>query len=207
MSIYPLRVPEFFQSFFPDLIWRMDNSDKKIHLTFDDGPTPGVTDKVLELLSKYNAKVTFFCIGKNVEENPFLFQSIIDGGHKVGNHTYNHNNGWKVSNNEYFDSIDRCNNVVKSNLFRPPYGKIKSSQTTFLKNHYKIIMWNVLSGDFDKTLDKEKCLNNVLKLTKSGSIVVFHDSIKASERMLYTLPKMLEYFSNKGYKFESISFL
>jgi peptidoglycan/xylan/chitin deacetylase (PgdA/CDA1 family) len=206
VSIYPLRVPEFIQSFFPDLVWRIENSEQKIYLTFDDGPTLGVTDKVLEYLHHYNAKATFFCIGKNVEANSSLFQSILDDGHSVGNHTHNHKNGWKTLNNEYFDNIEQCYKLVNSNLFRPPYGKIKSSQTKFLKERYKIIMWNVLSGDFDQTLSKERCLNNILKLTKGGSIVVFHDSLKASERILYALPRMLEYFSEKGYKFDSISF-
>jgi peptidoglycan/xylan/chitin deacetylase (PgdA/CDA1 family) len=206
MSIYPLRVPEIIQSFFPEFVWKIATDQPIIYLTFDDGPTPDVTDKVLEYLNQYNARATFFCIGKNVEANPSLYQSIINAGHSVGNHTYNHKNGWNTPNTVYFDNIDKCRMVVNSHLFRPPYGKIKSSQIAFLKNHYKIIMWNVLSGDFDQTLSKERCLNNVLKLTKAGSIVVFHDSIKASERMVYALPKVLEYFTEKGYKFESISF-
>jgi len=206
MSIYPLRVPDFIQSFFKDYIWKIDTKDKVIYLTFDDGPTPGVTDRVIEYLNKYNAKATFFCIGKNVAENPYLYQSILEGGHGTGNHTYNHKNGWKSSDSDYFDSIEQCNKVMNTKLFRPPYGRIKSSQAKVLKDHYKIIMWNVLSGDFDKTLSKEKCLNNVLKLTDKGSIVVFHDSVKASERVLYALPRMLEYFSTRGFRFESISF-
>ena len=206
MSIYPIRIPSFIQSIFPSLVWSLPNKESIIYLTFDDGPTPGITEKVLEILSSYNAKATFFCIGKNVAENADLYQSIIASGHSIGNHTNNHKNGWKTDNINYFQNIEECAKNVNSKLFRPPYGKIKPSQTNYLKDRYKIIMWNVLSGDFDPTLSKEKCLKNVLNLTDSGSIVVFHDSIKASERMLYTLPLMLEHFTKKGFQFKGISF-
>lgn len=195
----------WFKAFFSKhLIWDIPNDDKIIYLSFDDGPTPNVTDKVLSLLEDYKAKATFFCIGKNVAENPRLYQDILAKGHAVGNHTQNHNNGVNVMDAEYYDSISRASAVVKSNLFRPPYGRIKNRQVKYLKALYKIIMWSVLSGDFDTSLSQEKCKNNVIRNTKSGSIVVFHDSLKAKTKMLYSLEACLKHFQEKGYRFEAI---
>ncbi len=206
MSIYPLLIPKFIQSLFKSYIWSMDTNSAVIYLTFDDGPTKIVTEKVLEILAKYNAQATFFCIGKNVENYPTIYQSILAAGHSVGNHTYNHRDGWKSPNSEYFNDISQAESFIKSDLFRPPYGHITRRQGKFILKNYRIIMWNVLSGDFDQSLSNERCLKNVLKFTKSGSIVVFHDSLKASERMLYTLPRMLEHFSDRGYQFKAITF-
>ncbi|TMM29981.1 polysaccharide deacetylase family protein [Polaribacter aestuariivivens] len=199
--------------FFSEYIWRFSLKKKEIYLTFDDGPTPEITEFVLSELQKHNAKATFFCIGKNIENHPAIFKKIIDGEHSIGNHTQNHLNGWKSNKTVYINDFLECKNVISSKvekphnskLFRPPYGKIKKNQAKqILKKGYKIIMWSVLSADFDATISKEKCLQNVLKNTKNGSIIVFHDSIKAAEKIRFVLPKVLETFSKKGFKFKAI---
>jgi len=187
-----------------NLIWDFKSVDKSIYLTFDDGPTPGITEKVLTILDEFNAKATFFCLGKNVKDNPDIFQKIITQGHSVGNHTYDHFNGWKTNENEYLLNIKKAEKYISSNLFRPPYGRIKKSQIQNIKNKYKIILWTVLSGDFDKNISKEKCLSNVINYAQKGSIIVFHDSVKAKEKILFALPEVLKYFSDKGFSFERI---
>lgn len=191
---------------------------KEIYLTFDDGPTPEITNFVLNELKKYNAKATFFCIGKNIKNHPTIFKQIIKDGHSIGNHTQDHLNGWKNNNTSYIANVFSCEQTIKkhfsnsklktqnSKLFRPPYGKIKKKQAQVLiEKGYKIIMWSVLSGDFDTKLSKEKCLQNVLKHTTNGSIVVFHDSVKAAEKVKYVLPKMLEHFNKRGFVFKAIN--
>lgn len=199
--------------FFSKYVWRFSMDKKEIFLTFDDGPTPEITQFVLDELNKYNAKATFFCIGKNIENNPEIFKQITSFGHSVGNHTQNHLNGWKSKNKNYIDNIlevektlQRCNfTTLQLQLFRPPYGKIKKQQAKeILKRGYKIIMWSVLSADFDVTISKENCLQNVLENTKNGSIIVFHDSDKAAEKLRFVLPKVLEEFSKKGFTFKAI---
>lgn len=182
----------------------MPDEDKTIYLTFDDGPTPGVTDVLLDILKKYNAKATFFCLGKNVAANQSLFMQIKEQGHVVGNHTWDHLNGRKVETANYLNSIERTKVFIQSNLFRPPYGRITKSQANLISQEFKIIMWSVLSGDFDLKQSKEECLSSVLKFTKAGSIIVFHDSLKAAHQMLYALPRVLEHFQEKGFKFEAI---
>lgn len=195
-------------------------SKKEIYLTFDDGPTPEITEFVLNELKKYNAKATFFCIGKNIKNHPEIFSKIIKEGHEIGNHTQNHLNGWKNNTTKYLENVLECKNVIDKQtqnnselktknlkLFRPPYGRVKRKQANALiKKGYKIIMWSVLSGDFDTKISKEKCLQNVLKHTSNGSIVVFHDSVKAAEKVKYVLPKVLDYFTRKGYEFKAIDF-
>jgi peptidoglycan/xylan/chitin deacetylase (PgdA/CDA1 family) len=181
---------------------------KKIYLTFDDGPHPTITMNVLDLLKAYNAKATFFCIGNNVLKYPEVYKRVIDEGHTVGNHTFNHLNGWKTADELYLNDINKAKGYIDSNLFRPPYGRISRFQIQQLlkpKYQIKMVMWTVLSGDFDRDISAEKCLNNVLLSTKEGSIVVFHDSEKAAEKMLYALPKVLEQFSKKGFSFEKIT--
>ena len=211
MGFYLAKTPRIIMRTFSNYTWCFSSSKKEIYLTFDDGPTPVVTEFVLNQLNKYQAKGTFFCIGKNIENHPEIFKRIITDGHSVGNHTQNHFNGWKKSTEDYLENVLKCEKIIskhssKSSLFRPPYGKIKSNQAKkLINNSYKIIMWDVLSGDFDKSLSKEKCLQNVLKNSKNGSIIVFHDSIKASEKLYYILPKILEEFSKKGYQFKAIS--
>jgi peptidoglycan/xylan/chitin deacetylase (PgdA/CDA1 family) len=203
--MYLVKTPWWLQALYSDLIWRIPTNEKIIYLSFDDGPHEMATNFVLDTLAKFNAKASFFCIGKNVLKYPVIYQQIIDEGHAVGNHTHHHANGWEVSNEVYFKEIEQAASLIKSNLFRPPYGRIKRAQINkIINNPYKIIMWSVLSGDFDLKLSPEACCNNLLNNTKSGSIVVFHDSAKAWERMSYALPRVLAHFSNLGYRFEVI---
>lgn len=204
---YFTKTPIWIQYLYKNCIWKLPGDAKSIYLTFDDGPHPSITPFVLDELKKVQAKATFFCIGKNVVEYPDVYKRIIEEGHAVGNHTYQHLNGWKSSDEIYLNDIYKASNFIDSHLFRPPYGKITRFQLKQLsKNRFtmKPIMWTVLSGDFDKNRSKEKCRNKVIQHTRAGSIVVFHDSEKAFERMSYVLPYMLNYFSEKGYRFEKI---
>ncbi len=215
MKPYWIKTNSIIKRLFSNLIWDIPNQEKKIYLTFDDGPTPEITEWVLTKLDKYNAKATFFCIGKNIAANPEIFSKIIEKGHSIGNHTYNHLNGWKNSTIEYIKNTQLCENSIsnlnseflhlKSKIFRPPYGKIKPAQAKKLRQQgYKIIMWDVLSADFDTNISKEKCLDNVLNNTQSGSIIVFHDSAKAFKNLEYVLPRVLEHLAQNNYSFEAI---
>jgi len=199
-----MKIPKIVEAYYPNLVWRIPTDKKEIYLTFDDGPTPYVTKWVLDILNEYNAKATFFCLGKNVRDHPVIFKRILREGHRIGNHTYNHNNGWNSRNYKYVKSVMKCDKYVASNLFRPPYGRIKKTQIRRLKDRFKIIMWDVLSQDYDHHISPDKCLDIVLNQTKNGSIVVFHDSRKASKNLKYTLPIILKTFANKGYVFRSI---
>ncbi len=202
--MYLVKTPKFIQNLFPNFIWKIPSSEKIVYLTFDDGPIPEVTPWVLKTLAQFNAKATFFCVGENVKKHPETFQSVLDHGHSVGNHTYNHLNGWATDNIPYFHNVRHCANLVKSVLFRPPYGRLMPKQAQFLQRHYRIIMWDVLSGDFDPKISQEQCLNNVKIKTKPGSIIVFHDSLKSFEKLQFVLPKVLQYFIEKGYRFEAL---
>ena len=205
--MYLTKMPKLIQNLFPNFVWSVPTTEKVLYLTFDDGPMPEVTPRVLEILASYDAKATFFCVGDNVSKHPGLLAKVLAGGHAVGNHTYHHLNGWETDNLPYFHNIRQCARLVQSGLFRPPYGRMSPKQAQFLTRHYKVIMWDVLSGDFDPNLSKEDCLANVLNGAKRGSIVVFHDSIKAQEKALYALPLVLEHFRAKGYRFESLKSL
>lgn len=196
---------------FSNYVWDIPNNENKVYLTFDDGPTPEITQWTLILLKKYNAKATFFCIGDNIRKYPEIFQKIIADEHSIGNHTYNHLNGWKTSTDYYIENAklyetEHCKlNTANCQLFRPPYGKIKPSQSKILRKlGYKIIMWDVISYDFDATISKEQCLENVLKNVQSGSIIVFHDSKKAFQNLEYVLPRTLEFLKDKGFVFEKL---
>jgi peptidoglycan/xylan/chitin deacetylase (PgdA/CDA1 family) len=222
LKFYFPKTPNSILRFFSRYIWRFSAETKEIYLTFDDGPTPQITQFVLDELKKYRAKATFFCIGKNIQNHPTIFKKIKNEGHSIGNHTQNHLNGWNTKNTRYFDDFLECEHTIlrtldatlehkqktktcASKLFRPPYGKIKKSQAqAILKKDYNIIMWTVLSADFDTSISKEKCLQNVLKNSKNGSIVVFHDSVKASEKLRFVLPKVLKEFADKGFVFKAI---
>ncbi len=204
--VYLTRSNWLMQKMYPNYRWNMPKDGKKIYLTFDDGPHPEITSFVLDELKKFNAKATFFCIGKNVVAHPETYKRILTEGHATGNHTHNHLNGWKVSDKEYFDNIVAARKVIDSNLFRPPYGKITSFAGKFLRENtdLNIVMWSVLSGDFDIHITEQRCLDNVLRSAKEGSIIVFHDSEKAFVRMRYALPSVLKHFSEKGFQFEKI---
>ena len=192
---------------FPNYIWNFPTDDKILYLTFDDGPTPEITNWTLDILNSFNAKATFFCIGNNVDKHPDIFKNILDNGHRIGNHTHHHLKGWNVKTKPYLNDIEIASNFINSNLFRPPYGKLKTKQAkAIIQLKYKIIMWDVLSFDWDHTITNEQCYNGVISKAKNGSIIVFHDSIKAENNMKYTLPKVLKYFSEKGYQFKSIDF-
>jgi peptidoglycan/xylan/chitin deacetylase (PgdA/CDA1 family) len=206
--MYLVKTPWWLRALYPSLTWRIKEPGKTIYLTFDDGPHPTATNFVLDQLKEYNAKASFFCIGKNVAEHPSIYQRIINEGHSVGNHTYHHTNGWKVNDETYLKDIADASNLIQSNLFRPPYGRIKKSQVKKLQNPdsrlQTIVMWDVLSGDFDTDLTGETCLGYVLYHTKPGSIIVFHDSEKAWDRMKFALPKVLEHFSREGYECKAL---
>jgi peptidoglycan/xylan/chitin deacetylase (PgdA/CDA1 family) len=189
---------------FPNYVWNIPNDEQKVFLTFDDGPTPEITEWVLEQLKKYNAKATFFCIGNNIEKYPEIFQKTIAEGHAIGNHTFDHLNGWKTTTEDYIENVKLYETqnpkLVTRNLFRPPYGKIKHSQSKILRKlGYKIIMWDVLSRDYDQSISATQCLENVLSNIETGSIIVFHDSVKAEHNLKYVLPKTLEFLKEKGF--------
>lgn len=209
MKNYLVKTPRLLKIAYSNCVWHIYQHSNSVYLTFDDGPHPSITPFVLEQLEKYNAKATFFCIGKNVVENPNIYQQIIAQGHAVGNHTHNHLNGWKTPNLEYFKNIVLGAKHIESNLFRPPYGRITYSQIIGLERLYpemKVIMWDVLSGDFDINATPEECYNNVVKSTKAGSIIVFHDSEKAWKRLEYTLPKFLRYCQTMGWNFKKLNY-
>ena len=198
-----LKPPKLIRRLMPDLIWEIDDADG-VFLTFDDGPTPGITEWILATLDKYDAKATFFVLGKNVEMYPDLFRRIVDAGHRVGNHTYSHQKGWCMSLERYTEDVDFANDLIKSELFRPPYARITPSQTRLLAQRYKLVMWDVLSRDYSRRLSPRGCLKNVTKHLQAGSIVVFHDSVKAFRNMRYALPHTLEHIRRMGLQCKSI---
>jgi len=208
MGLIPVKTPKIIKGIFPNYVWDMPLIDKKtIYLTFDDGPNPEITPWVLRTLASYNAKATFFCIGDNVRKYPETFEATINAGHAIGNHTFNHLKGWNTNTEVYIKNAEKAAELIPSKLFRPPYGKIKNKQARILKQQgYKIIMWSIISFDWDKDLLEEHCLKHVIKHTEDGHIIVFHDSLKAAKNMQYALPKVLEHFSKKGYQFKSLSY-
>ena len=209
---YLAKTPGLLTRLYPSCIWNFPRDNQSIYFTFDDGPHPEATPFVLDTLKQYNAKGTFFCIGKNVAAYPDIYIRILNEGHAVGNHTFDHLNGWKTPDQEYIKNIGDARNYIDSKLFRPPYGRITKFQIRLLtasenvkqKTVFKIIMWDVLSGDFDMSSSAEKCVKNVTSNAEAGSIVVFHDSEKAMPRMQKALIESLKYFSEKGIKFEAI---
>lgn len=202
--MYFVKTPQWLKKLYSGYFWDIPSDGKVLYLTFDDGPTQIVTPWVLDTLLKFHAKATFFCLGKNAERYPEIFERIKKLGHKIGNHTYSHLNGWKTANKEYFDDIELGQTYLNAKLFRPPYGKITHFQLTNLRKKFKIVMWDVLSRDYDTGISKTTCYNNVIKNVKPGSVVVFHDSVKASQNLYFALPAMLEYFTAQGYKFRAI---
>jgi peptidoglycan/xylan/chitin deacetylase (PgdA/CDA1 family) len=193
------------------LLWRVATDQKELFLTFDDGPVPGPTEFVLDELKKAEAKATFFCIGDNVRKHPHIFEKVLDGGHAIGNHTFNHLKGWSTSPTKYQDNIALCESQFKnhqapaSNLFRPPYGRITSAQIKALRSNYKIVMWDVLTSDYAKSISPDRCLRGSIRATRPGSIIVFHDSLKAERNMTYALPRFLDYFASQGFAFRTLA--
>lgn len=199
--MYAVKTPFWLKMIYPSLLWNKSRKEKTVYLTFDDGPTPEITNWVLNQLKAYNALGTFFVIGKNVDLHPELYSRVLKEGHAVGNHTQNHFKGWKHSTNSYLDNVQQCAETVSSSLFRPPYGRIKPQQIKSLKKEgYSIIMWDVLSADFDVSIHADKCYQNVIRNLKNGSIIVFHDSEKAWPRLKEALPKVLQFLQENGYQ-------
>ena len=228
-----ITTPKILRLFYPSFLWEMPKGEKKLYLTFDDGPHPTITPQVLEILKKFNAKATFFCIGNNVNKYKDTFELIKKEGHAVGNHTFNHERGWKTKTKDYINSVEQADALIQSPLFRPPHGRIKSSQIRAIKKlrnsksqnlrsleikdkskllkfessripEFKIVAWTVISYDWDKSLSPEDCFNNVIKNAADGSIIVFHDSEKAVNNMIPALTKVLEYYSERGFTFDKL---
>jgi Predicted xylanase/chitin deacetylase len=195
------QIVDLFRPLLGKLTWRRDPSSKVIYLTFDDGPVPEVTPLVLDLLDKFNLKATFFCVGDNVQKYPELYKEILRRGHKTGNHTFNHLKGFNVSTNEYVANVEKASEYIESDLFRPPYGRIKRKQRKILELEYEIIMWDLLTFDYNHKLEKETIFRRVKRQSRNGSIVVFHDSIKAKNNMLSVLPLAIEFWNGHGYTF------
>jgi peptidoglycan/xylan/chitin deacetylase (PgdA/CDA1 family) len=198
------HVPSAISRMFPQVLWHGNRNKPTLYLTFDDGPHPDITPWVLEQLENHNAKATFFCVGQNAEKYPEEFQNIRNGNHNVGNHTFNHLNGWKTTKREYLENVNMAQELHNFQYFRPPYGKMGLNQYTELKTSFQITMWDVLTGDFNKTYTSEDCFNHTTKHTHNGSILVLHDSEKAWPRLQKLLPRILEHYSKLGFKFEGI---
>jgi len=206
--MYLIKTPFWLRLIYRSCTWRMPTQEKVLYLSFDDGPHPEATPFVLEQLSIFNAKASFFCIGKNVQLHPTIYSAILEANHTVGNHTQHHMNGWKNTTAAYLDEIQSAQKSIASNLFRPPYGRIRFEQIKALRIRkdlpQNIVMWDVLSGDFDTTISGEKCAENVFQHAVPGSIIVFHDSAKAMDRLRIALPKVLLHFTNLGYQFKAL---
>ncbi len=196
--------PFFYRIFFPGAIWRINKSEKCVYLTFDDGPIPEITPWVLDLLDKYNIKATFFCVGDNVRKYPDIYQMVLDRGHIVGNHTYNHLQGLRSWTKNYTENTEKAAELIHSRLFRPPHGHMRILQFFSLRKKYKMIMWDVVTRDYSNKMTAKGVFNVVKRYTRNGSVIVFHDSIKAGDRMKESLPKSIEWLLQQGYTFKLI---
>jgi peptidoglycan/xylan/chitin deacetylase (PgdA/CDA1 family) len=208
---YFIKTPWLVKQIFPGYIWSIPASENEVYLTFDDGPHPEITPWVMNQLKAYGAEATFFCIGENVERYPEVYRKLLMEGHAVGNHTQHHINGWESTTMQYLDDVREASKFIQSNLFRPPYGRIKKRQAgqvaeAMQQPGTRIIMWDVLSGDFDTSYSKEQCLSNVLNNVEKGSVIVFHDSEKAFRNLEFILPKVLDSLHREGYKLKKIVF-
>ncbi len=200
----PARPPKLLQNLLPQCFWSLPNRQNKIYLTFDDGPTQEVLPFILKTLDTYKVSATFFCVGENMQKHPDLVKEMLKRGHVIGNHTFNHISGWRTKNEDYFQNVEACNKIYKSKLFRPPYGRLRASQANELRRKYKIIMWDVLSYDYDKTVLPQTCFRNVIDATKSGSVIVFHDNVKALKNLEYALPRSIDFLLKKDFAFDVI---
>ncbi|MDA3846817.1 MAG: polysaccharide deacetylase family protein [Vallitaleaceae bacterium] len=194
----PLRL---LRAFYKGAIWRIRKKKKTIYLTFDDGPTPDITNRVLDILDSYNIKASFFCIGKNVKNNPAIYKDILSRGHVAGNHTHNHLKGFEWKDEKYIENVAEAAKHIKSNLFRPPYGRIQPSQLKALRKNYKVILWDLVTRDYNPKLSAKYILFNIKLLSRNGSVVVFHDSKKAEKNLFAVLPKAIKFWQEKGYEF------
>jgi peptidoglycan/xylan/chitin deacetylase (PgdA/CDA1 family) len=202
--MYLSRTPHITRLIYPGLTWQLKDNGNNLYITFDDGPDPQVTPEVLERLEHFQAKATFFCVGEKVNRYPGLFNSLLENGHSIGNHTHNHLNGRKTGTDDYIKNVEKAAGLIPSGLFRPPYGRITKQQINRLAGAYKIIMWSVLPGDFDRKLSKEEVLKRAIRHTRKGSIIVFHDNAKFKDKMLFALDGFLRHFSTIGYNFRAI---
>ena len=201
-----VHLPEWVTKLFPDAIWIMPTGKQTVYLTFDDGPIPEVTPQVLDLLKEKGIKATFFCVGENVAKYPELFKRIKEEGHSVGNHTYNHLRGMKSSTRSYLKNIEQANSLIRSNMFRPPHGWLTRLQYWSIVGKYKLVMWDVISCDYDASLSPDQCFNNVIDFVRDGSIITFHDSLKARKNVLAAMPKTIDHLAHQGYTFRKIEF-
>ncbi len=189
---------------FPEAIWRLNRRQKVVYLTFDDGPIPEVTPWVLDTLDRYGVKATFFCVGENVKRNPELFKELRLRGHSVGNHTMNHVQSSIVTTRTYLRNVKEAEELIGSTLFRPPHGIMRWGTARLLKNHYNIVMYDLVTRDYNRKLSGEQVFRNVRRYVRNGSIIVFHDSLKAEANMKYALPRSIEWLIEQGYEFSSI---
>jgi peptidoglycan/xylan/chitin deacetylase (PgdA/CDA1 family) len=203
---YWIKTPLIVKKIFPNQIWSISSNKNSVYLTFDDGPTPDVTENILKILNAYGAKATFFCIGSNVKEHPDLYKKITSSGNSIGNHSMTHPMGWGKSKKVYLNDVHEAEKLINSNLFRPPYGKINFKSNKTLQQKYKIIMWDVVGGDFDEKCSKEKLISNISENTESGSIVVLHDNVKVKDKMLTALPQIIEKLQSRGFILKAIPF-
>lgn len=205
LTDFLVHPPKTVTGILPNFTWRINTPRKELFITFDDGPVPGLTPKVLNILDIFDAEATFFCVGENVKKYPEIYTEILRRGHNTGNHTYNHLNGFKTETQEYIKNTIKGSQLINSKLFRPPYGKIKRSQITYLKHQYDLILWDVLTLDYSQSISPKECYNNVQRFAKPGSVIVFHDNYKAEKNMLYALTKTLIDYTEKGYRFKKIT--
>ncbi|CAN5416577.1 polysaccharide deacetylase family protein [soil metagenome] len=202
--MYFSKTPQLLQNLFPDLLCRIPGEEKVVYLTFDDGPTEGVTEEVLDLLTMHNAKATFFCLGRQVHKYPELYERIIGGGHRIGNHGYSHFDGWRTPTSTYLGDVERAEDLIKTDIFRPPYGRMRPAQYQALRQRYQLVLWDVMPGDFMQDRTPADCYKVLNDYTAPGSIVVLHDSNNAYPRLREILPRFLEEFTAKGYTFEAL---
>jgi peptidoglycan/xylan/chitin deacetylase (PgdA/CDA1 family) len=202
--MYFSAVPSIIQRLFPQVLWRMPKGGKSIYLSFDDGPEPSITPEVLELLAEFDAKATFFCSGEQVEKHPHIAKDIQTQGHTLANHGYRHLDGWKTRRQAYIENVLKGNELIQSQLFRPPYGRITFRQLKSLKKQFQLVMWDVFSGDYDHKLSVEKCVAQVIKNSQPGSIIVFHDNTQAAPRLLPILREVLTHFTKEGYLLKAL---
>jgi peptidoglycan/xylan/chitin deacetylase (PgdA/CDA1 family) len=203
--LFKAKMPKILQKIFPSLVWKCLTNEKKVWLTFDDGPNPKVTDYILKVLKKNNIKATFFCVGNKIEKYPDIINKIKQEGHIIGNHSYSHINGFKTSTKKYIKDISKCQELIpNTKIFRPPFGKITPIQISKLKQDFKIIMWDVMAYDFRDSLTKEECLLNVTDNVESGSIIVLHDNLKSFEKIKYILPKIIDKLKDRKFNFSEI---